>query len=152
MNWIPHKNDCVMCKKYFQKCKGGAKRKCTKGRGRPPKTFVLEQNNLIPLKSIFAQTSKPRMQQLVAPNPLTFCKFCKEMLDDPVCGPCEHSFCRSCLLMKWQQLQQPVFCPECSCELTSSNISAPPLVLLQLIYTTPKPTASGVKIYTSWMN
>ena len=138
MNWMPHKDDCAVCKKFFQKCKGGAKRKCAKGRGRPPKKIALEQNNLnlITSKSIFAQTRKPSMQQLVAPNTLILCKFCKEVLDDPVCGPCEHSFCRSCLLMKWQQLQQPVLCPECSCELIRGNISAPPLVLLQLIYTT----------------
>lgn len=44
------------------------------------------------------------------------CLICKEVFRDPVCIPCGHSYCKTCVKSHWMEpIQEGVFvCPQCS--------------------------------------
>lgn len=145
MSWLPHSEEsCSVCEFYYKRCKGGAKRKSTKGRGRPCKklsqpreiinaTFQIPKNLAT---SLFPRTAMPPLDRILSPNELTVCPICKEVMEAPVLGPCEHAYCSTCL-QTWaehcQQNGQEVTCPECKSELHVMTIHPPPRPLLQLI-------------------
>ncbi|KAJ0051192.1 hypothetical protein NL108_015966 [Boleophthalmus pectinirostris] len=48
------------------------------------------------------------------------CPICLDLLSDPVSTPCEHSFCRTCLVSHWDRSS------ECSCPLCQRRFTARP--------------------------
>ena len=165
MSWVQHSDEvCSVCEFYLQKCKGGARKKSSKGRGRPSGGKRAHQqsagqygsmNFRIPeemKKSLFPRTAMPPIGRMLSPlSELIICPICKEVMDAPVLGPCEHAYCSPCLQTWAEHCQdngQEVTCPECKCEFHDSTIHHPPRVLLQLIRDTRATCSRCNNIYT----
>ncbi|KAE8577299.1 hypothetical protein XENTR_v10004511 [Xenopus tropicalis] len=41
------------------------------------------------------------------------CSICREIYTDPVTLQCGHSFCSTCIHERWENLKEPLTCPEC---------------------------------------
>ena len=98
--WEKHDAPCSVCCFYLTKQRGGKKRKTTMGRGRPPKKLRVDAaspstintrciNDIVPPKFI---DDMPSLDRFVDPNPELICSIFKDVLQQPLQGPCQHSF------------------------------------------------------------
>ena len=113
--WKEHSLPCPVCNFFSSKQRGGKKRKATMGRGRPSKKpSSLSQTPETDTINIFKDIVPPK---LINDMPLIdrfanlsqelICPICKDVLRQPIQGPCQHFFCLSCIEQYFQLASRP---------------------------------------------
>ena len=124
--------------------KGGKKKSSNQGKGRPKKISNTETvtktipKNFIPLNIVPAPITKERIdtQRFISLLDHLLCPICKDVMYQPVQGPCEHSYCYNCLenyFVNVNSVSAP--CPVCKTILNVEDIHTPHRLLLNLLKT-----------------
>jgi len=139
VEWLPHSDkNCTICGHFASRSIGGRKKKMQKGRGRSPKkltsntTQVPESYKFISQDlscSLFPTLGMPSLERIINHQELLICPICKEVLDAPVAGPCQHIFCLTCFntwAVHCKSRLCEVTCPECKTVIAPEAVTPPP--------------------------
>lgn len=149
LNWEIHRDECKLCEKFTDKQRGGRKRKMTGGRGRPKKSYQVDDdsektsiticNEIIPPSIIDVM---PEIDRFRNPPSDLVCPICKDIFDQPIQSSCQHYFCYGCVHAWLEHAGERSRCPVCTETMYPSTLSRAPRVLLNILNSLPVKCAS----------
>lgn len=144
--WLPHREiDCEICNAFIKRNRGGKKPKERKGRGRPVKESKSGSNSCKEVQVPVNIPSEIVPAALVNPMPSVerfsnvseelICPICREVLDRPLQGVCDHFYCCTCIENWLSYARDGAGCPVCKSKVKIEELRKPPRLLLNLLST-----------------